>query len=209
MLTIVTWLWGTKYSTQWTNKLADAIERNLSERFEFVVIHSVGDPLTKRPGCLVRLRMFDPQWQARYGLRERFVCIDLGVVITGKIDYLFDRPEPFVILQGGNATNPCPYNCGLMMLTPGYRPDVWETFSLEAARKIPWFAFPDDQSWIYHKIPNAAGWHVGPDSGIWSFKKRNWPPGEDLPSDARMVVFPGSRKPDQFTHLPWVRMHWQ
>jgi hypothetical protein len=137
------------------------------------------------------------------------VSIDLGVVITGALDPLFDRPEKFVILAGGNASNPCPYNCGLMMIEPGTYPEIWQLFSLDAARNVPWYAFPDDQSWIYHKLPHAAVWNVGPQSGVWSFKKRNWPPGDELPEGARLVVFPGSRKPQQFMHLPWVRDHWR
>jgi hypothetical protein len=64
------------------------------------------------PGCFARSALFDPEWQARHGIEpgDRFVCLDLDLIVTGPLDGLFDRPEPFAILQGVNASNPCPYN---------------------------------------------------------------------------------------------------
>ncbi len=81
--------------------------------------------------------------------------------------------------------------------------------ALEAAAKVPFYEFPDDQGWIWHKLPRAAGWLAGPTSGIYGFKKPGWPPGDNLPADARLVAFPGARDPSQFTHLPWVRKYWR
>jgi len=139
---------------------------------------------------------------------DRIVCMDLDLIITGSLDPLFDRPEPFVILQGANSVNPCPYNGSMWMVKAEYRPDVWSDFTLDAATAVPWYAFPDDQSWFAHKLPNAAGWRAGPQSGAYAFKKPGWPKGDGLPADARLVAFPGFRDPSQFTHLPWVRDHW-
>jgi hypothetical protein len=84
--------------------------------------------------------------------------MDLDLVVTGPLDALFDRPEPFVILQGVNAVNPCPFNGSLWMLEAGYRPDVWHEFSPELAAKVPFHEFPDDQAWLADMIPDAAGW---------------------------------------------------
>lgn len=95
------------------------------------------------------------------------------------------------------------------MLRAGYRPDVWSDFSLGAADKIPRYRFADDQGWFAHKMPAAAGWQVGPRSGVYAFKKPAWPQGDDLPSDARMVVFPGWRDPSKFMGLPWVKENWR
>jgi hypothetical protein len=94
------------------------------------------------------------------------------------------------------------------MLRAGAHPEVWLDFSLDAARKVPYYAFPDDQGWIWHKLPNAEGWRCGPESGIWSFRKRGWPKDDKLPEGARIVAFPGSRDPSMFTHLDWMKEHW-
>ena len=161
-------------------------------------------------GCFARLRMFDPEWQRLTDIEpgDRVVSIDLDAIITGPLDALFSGAQNFMILTGANAANPCPYNGSVWMLRAGYRPDVWSDFSLEAAGKVPFYEFPDDQGWLAHKIPDEVGWRVGSRSGIYAFQKKEWPGGTDLPNDARMVVFFGWRDPKKFEHLDWVRRHW-
>ncbi len=114
-----------------------------------------------------------------------------------------------------------------MMLTPGVHPQVWRDFSLASVSAVTHYEYPDDQAWIAHKVPAAAGWRAGPSSGLYAFMKPGWPKGrtgirqwltrtkaqdspggESLPPDARLVVFPGFRDPSQFVHLTWVQRHW-
>lgn len=227
MLHVVTWWWGTKYDAHYVERLRNGLRRHLRQPYRLLCM---ADRLLDRPvidglgyrqildyellaekGCFARLRMFDQQWQFSRDIApdDRMVCIDLDCVITGDLDPLFLRPDPFVILTGANAVNPCPFNGSLWMLRAGYRPDVWGDFSLEAAAKIPFYAFPDDQSWFAHKIPDASAWQVGPRSGVYAFKKPGWPDGDALPKDARLVAFPGWRDPSKFGHLSWVKEHWR
>lgn len=222
-LSIVTWHWGDKYSVGYIEKLAAGLKRHMAEPYELICfsenpidvdgienypIHFEDLYLTKVQGCFVRLRLFDPAFQASYQLGDRIVCIDLDAVVCGALYPLFHRPEPFMILQGANAQNPCPYNGSVWMLRAGYRPDVWSDFTLEKARRVPFHEFPDDQGWFADKIPNAPGWRAGAASGVYAFKKPGWPSGDALPKDARMVVFPGYRDPAHFVDLPWVQYHW-
>ena len=227
MLAVTTWLWGKKYSAEDVEKLSSSVMRNLNEAHVFicfsdqpmsipgvevVLIPESDMYLTTLPGCFVRLRMFDPAFQvdviARGRKIDRFVNLDLDTVVTGGLDRVFLRREPFVILQGANSMNPCPY-CGAMMLVRlGAHPRLWSEFTLEAAMKAPHFEFPDDQGWIAHKIKNAAGWKTGTD-GVYAFCKPGWPPGYDLPSDACIVNFNGWRSPKLFSHLHWVKEHWR
>ena len=228
-LTICTWFWGGKYSVDYVHRLARGLKRHLKQPYRFIVVTDdvmgnglasvinepahgawpIADPeLMKMPGCFARLRMFDPAWQAEYRIEGRLACIDLDCVVTGDLDPVFLRPEPFMILQGANASNPCPYNGSLWMLRAGYRPDVWTDFSLEAAQAAPHYEFPDDQAWLAHKIPGEAGWKAGAQSGVYAFMKPGWTNGYELPKGARLVCFPGRRDPNQFKHLPWVKEHW-
>ena len=205
-------MWGKKFSHDHVNKLRKGIERNLKQPYHWRVFHPEARDvhLTKIPGCFARLRAFDPAWQARNGIEDRLVTIDLDTVITGPLDPLFDRDESFVIMQGANAVNPCPFNGALQMLCPGAHPEVWRDFSVEAAKKAPFYSFPDDQGWIWHKIPDAAGWKVGPEHGIYVFRKRGWPVGNEtkLPDGAKLVTFINS-DPSQLLHLDWVRDNWK
>ena len=212
MLWITTWRWMSKYPGHYVERLKSGIARNLKQECKFAVFapYEEDEYLTKIPGCFCRLRMFDRKWQEVHGIEEgdRIVLVDLDVVITGPLDELFDRDEDFVILQGANAANPCPYNGSLQMLRAGKHEDVWKDFSLKNAGMVPHYEFPDDQAWLAARIPNAAGWKAGPESGVYAFQKPGWPKGDELPKDARLVAFPGWRDPSKFRNLAWVQRHW-
>lgn len=211
-LHLCTWRWGAKYGSEYVERLEAGLRRHLKQPYRFGVFspQAEDEHLTMIKGCFARLRMFDPEWQQKNGMEpgDRIVCIDLDCVITGPLDLLFNRIDNFTILTGANAVNKCPYNGSLWMLRAGYRPDVWSEFSLEAATKIPFHEFPDDQGWFAERMPGVTGWRAGPQSGVYAFHKPGWPLGNDLPHDARMVVFPGWRDPSKFTQLPWVKEHW-
>lgn len=224
-LTILTFWWGDKYPSYYVDRLVAGVRNHLVAPHRFICVHGRGlyppasviavplvDPaFCTIAGCFARLRMFHPPWQRSIGVGpgDRVVWLDLDLIITGALDVLFDRPEPFVILQGANASNPCPYNGSVVMLRGGEHPEVFADFTLEAARAAPSHEFPDDQGWLAHVVPNAAGWKAGASSGIYAYGKPGWPIGRtDLPFDARIVAFPGSRDPRDFVELEWVRRHW-
>lgn len=213
MLIISTWAWGDKYPQHYIDRLQAGVARHLKQPHEFRVFHPEPEDmhLTEIPGCFCRLRAFDPAWQTKQGINrgDRLVCLDLDLIVTGGLDPLFDQPHPFVIFAGPNTSNPLRFNGSVWMLRAGYRPDVWTDFSVDAAKAARHFTFPDDQSWMEHKLSHEATWEVGPDSQIWAFKKRRWPPGDDLPKGARIVAFPGWRDPSNVAGLPWVKEHWR
>jgi hypothetical protein len=220
----ITWLWGTKYSAEDIAKLAQGVVRNYPAGFRFVAFTdqelALPDWVERKPipdadligrGCFCRLRMFDPAWQRANGFDDRIVSLDLDVVPVARMDRLFEANKDFLILRGVNAVNPNPFNCSVMMLRAGAHPEVWSDFSLDKAKQIPFHEFPDDQGWIWHKLPNADTWRAGGESGIYGFQKPGWPTaiGRGLPSDARIVAFIGWRKPEMFSDFPWVVKHWR
>jgi hypothetical protein len=225
MLIVTTWLWGERFTPDDVRKLRAGVARNLREphlfvcftdcRFEIDGVYAfpiLDLGLTQIPGCFARLRLFDPEIQNLLfpvaDPTNRIVNIDLDSIITGPLDCLFGGYQDFIILQGANLANPCPYNGALWMLRPGVHPEVWREFSPAVASTIAHHEFPDDQGWLWHKVPNAAGWPVGAASGVYVFNKRGWPPGDMLPAGARVVTFV-RHSPDEFVRLPWVRKHWR
>jgi hypothetical protein len=204
------WAWGAKYPDHYRRRLEASVARNFSGEYRFHVWTPRAEDrhLTKVQGCFARLRAFSPEWQAEQGIApgDLIVNLDLDLIVTGPLDGLFDPAADFTILQGVNATNPCPYNGSVWALRAGYRPDVWSDFTLDAAARVPFYAFPDDQAWFADRMPGAAA--IGPAQGVYAFKKPGWPRGVDLPDGARIVAFPGHRDPAQFTWVPWVAEAW-
>ena len=210
MLTVITWLWGERYSGHYVDRLRNGVARHLKQEHRFFVCRPPAEDryLTQIPGCLARLRTFDPAWQARNGIKpgDRIVCLDLDLVVTGGLDEIFNCTDYFAILQGVHTANPCPYNGSVWMLRAGYRPDVWSHFTVENAAAVPFYLFPEDQAWFAAKMPGAGA--LGPAQGVYAYGKPGWPKGNALPAGARIVAFPGHRDPAHFAHLDWVRKHW-
>lgn len=210
-LNICVWRWGSKYPGHYVERLKAGLARHLKREYRFCVFapEEEDEYLTKVPGCFVRLRMFDPAWQEKNKMEGRIVSLDLDTVITGPLDPLFDIGDEFAILLNANSSNPGRYNGSIFSFMAGYRPDVWSDFSLKAASRIKFDAYPDDQAWLEHECPDAKNWEVGPASGIYAFQKKRWVTGDKLPSDARIVAFPGWRDPERFKHLDWVKANWR
>lgn len=223
MLHVITHLWGDKYGEHYVRRLNGALKRNIKQPFRFLCLTDrkrtlpaieqaeIADRiLLAIPGCFARLRVFDARWQQSHGIRpgERIVSIDLDAVVTACLDPLFDKADGFAILQDINTTNPCPYNGSLWTFKAGTHGDVWSDFSVTAANeKTRIHAFADDQGWFEYKIPGAIAFT--PTDGVYGFKKRGWPAGDDLPQGARLVAFPGWRDPSKVEHLGWVKGHWR
>lgn len=209
-LTVCTWIWGQKYGGHYIARLEYGVRRNLAPPYRFLVLHPHAGDEWLLDGCLARLRLFDPGFQALNGIApgERIVVLDLDIVVTGRLDELFDREESLVILAGANAANPCPFNGSVMLMRAGTNVELWSELNADALQLVPRYEFVDDQGWMHYKRPDAATWNVGPSSGIYAFRKPGWPKNDELPADARMVCFPGRRDPSQFVHIPWIAKHW-
>lgn len=161
----------------------------------------------RNPSCYRRLKLFSPE--ARYLIGPRFVALDLDVVITADVAPVFDRPEDFVIW--GDTHPQTFYNGGLMLMTAGARPQVWETFDPKASplRTKRSGAFGSDQAWISYCLgPNEKKWTIK--DGVYSWRNHLKRRGGMLPPDARVVLWHGSQDPwREGQGIAWVREHYQ
>lgn len=162
----------------------------------------------RNPSCYRRLKLFSAE--ARDLVGERFVCIDLDVVITGDLRPLYDRTEDFVIW--GDTHPRTFYNGSMWMMTAGARRQVWDDFDPVRSPMTSKAAghFGSDQGWISHRLgPKEATW--GRADGVYSFRVHIAPNGGALPDNARVVVFHGKIDPwhrDAQRHA-WVRENWR
>lgn len=255
VLTILCWKWAgntmgerVEYTADHVNRLASMLKRHLARPYELACV--TDDPrgiredvriiparefwacqkshqLMAMEKCYRRLKLFDPL--AAEWFTGRVVSIDLDVVITGSIDPLFERSEPFVIWG-----DPCLDNtyCGsLFMLEPGALSYVWADFDAETAlmlRKTHGL-IGSDQAWLSHVVPDASRWTKR--DGVYSFRmdiKSQFVQRQHilrrqmgravaerdggLLKDARIVFFHGLDDPSQihlYARHNWIKEHWQ
>lgn len=236
MLHIITWKWTQEhyrvpYSAAHVNTLARAVTRNLKQPHRLTCITDdprnvevptfplwpdCGEMLNMSgahlPSCYRRLKLFDPATQAALGVKpgERVLSLDLDVLVTGRLDPLFDRPESFVGWHVvGIQHNPV-YNGSIWMLRAGQNVGVWSEFNPATSPQTTIAAgyFGSDQGWLSYRLIGAGGgW--GRAEGVTSFPREA---RRGVPSGARIVCFHGRRKPwEQGTwdNSPWVKRAWQ
>lgn len=147
-----------------------------------------------------KLVLFSPM--ARRLVGERFLFLDLDVLLVDDLAPLVDRPEDFVIWRdpGRNAT----YNTSVMLMSAGARPAVWGSFDVRMADRATRRLTGSDQAWVTLVLGEEATW--GPENGVLSCK---WECPEGPPDHARILVFHGKPKPWGRDAPAWARELWQ
>lgn len=234
-LTIVTWRWTPRpgyrstFGPETVNVLKKMVDRHYPDPHRFVCV--TDDPAGidpgveilppwndfvdvpsphggKNPSCYRRLRMFHPEIGKVFG--DRFVSMDLDVVITSDLRPLWNRTEDFV---AWGDTNPQPgshYNGSMILMRAGSRPQVWNRFDpatspQESLRARCWGS---DQGWISYVLGGGeAKW--GKHDGVYSFRN-DLQKRPDLPANCRIVMWHGQHDPwSAFaSRYPWVKTHY-
>jgi hypothetical protein len=138
----------------------------------------------------------------------RFACVDLDCVITGNVDRIFSRTDPFII----NRYGPCrknnqKYNGSFFMMDAGVHDQVWSTFDVVSSPAIIHDLYlknqvvGSDQAWVSYLIESPST--VGTKDGIYDARIIK----NVLPKDASIVFFPGPRDPTQNAYT-WVKDHY-
>lgn len=248
VISVVTFKWRptgryrSEFSAEQVNILRRMVARHYSDSHQFICV--TDDPtgldpevkvvplwddyaeipnpsFTGGPSCYRRLKVFSRGIGEVLG--ERFVCLDLDMLITGDLRPLLNRTEDFIAWKNPNPL--WPYNGSMFMLTAGTRPEVWESFDPETSPAISHAAKckGSDQGWMSYVLGKGeATW--GPEDGVWSYQDeivgrrrilrgRFINPGVGmLPKNAKVIVFhgpvdPWSRAARVLT--PWVKEHYR
>lgn len=184
------------------------------------------------PSCYRRLKVFSEWFES--SVTDRFVVLDLDVVITGALSPLWDRDEPFLIWRPNHPG--IPICASMFMLRPGAHREIWTQFDDILSPKLTSAAGfrGSDQAWIRYCIgDDAPGW--GPADGVYGLKddiakgkrgrqvvvslpsnlehlRKPQPVWGALPENARIVMFPG--QPDPWSpgaqaDFPWIAQHYR
>lgn len=136
------------------------------------------------PNCWKRLYAFSKD--AKYLFGDRFMSIDLDVVIMDGITDIVTTKEPFKILQGVKN----PYNGSIWIKDADAHNEVWDTFDPKTSPiEAKETGVGSDQAWIATVIKDAPKWTR--DNGIFQFMS-------GYPRDykgVKMIFFAGSIKP--------------
>lgn len=163
------------------------------------------------PACYRRLKAFSKEMKQLLG--ERFISIDLDVVITGDISDILHRKEDFVIW--GATMRKTPYNGSLWMMTAGAREKVWTGFNdnpekaISRARGAGFYG--SDQAWMCYSLgPKEATWNES--HGVYSYRMHVKNNGGKMPNNARIVFFEGHYdpwNPVTQAQCPWIADHYK
>lgn len=224
MIRVLTWLWSqpdgrSRYTAQHVNIWAAMVRRNLTMPHTIACVTDMPEGIDRhveiiepprdfedwriptwgkdKPQCLRRIAMFAPDAAKTFG--ERFVCMDLDVVIHGALDPMFETDATFKIAVGTGRGRP--YNGSMMLITAGARPQVYERFTPEAAAEAGQRFIGSDQAWISHCLPGEATWGQPDGLEYWTSWRRN-------PKRSRLTFFPGAMKPWEVQD-PFMRSHYR
>lgn len=149
-----------------------------------------------RPSCYRRIAMFRPDAAEIFG--ERFVCMDLDVVVGANVDAILSRPEDFIINSPSDIGPRRLYNGSIMMMTAGSRAQVYEEFTPEKAEVASRRYIGSDQAWIAYALgAGEAMWTPADGVTRWGL------------SPAPMMFFPGHIKPWDVLSHEWVGAHYR
>lgn len=238
MITVICWKWQphagyrSTYPPETVNVLRDMVRRHYPHPHRFVCVTDQPQGIdrdveiipawndfahvpsphggTKNPSCYRRLRLFHPDAAQWFG--DRFVSLDLDMVITGDLTPLWNRTEDVVFWGDTNPQPASHYNGSMMLIRAGSRPHVWSRFDpkVSPSLSLKAKAWGSDQGWISYCLGGKEAKWTRSD-GVYSF--RNDLKGHPkLPDNARVVVFHGRFDPwqhDVQKRWPWVKAHYR
>lgn len=231
MIKVLTWLWRapqcrTQYTADHVNIWADMVRRNITMDHTIACVTDMSEgidpsveiiPLPQdfvdvriptwgenAPQCLRRLAMYAPNASDTFG--ERFVSMDLDVIICGNLDPLFDVPEDFKIYKGTSRKRP--YNGSMQLLTAGARSQVYTEFTPTKAAEAGRRYIGSDQAWISHCLGDGeATWDLSDGVAWWGNRHVS------RETERRMMFFPGHFKPWDAPYSSaeskWAKAHYR
>lgn len=235
-ITFICWKWRppigyrSKFSPATVNTLRSMLERHYQGPHELVCVTDdpVGiDPKVRiiplwsdhanvpsphgrgYPSCYRRLKIFSKDAGAMFG--ERFVSIDLDVVIVSDITELFNHDLEFKMY--GDTAKGTPYNGSLIQLKAGARSQVWEMFDprTSPAQSLRLKYIGSDQGWIGACLGPREAKFTRAD-GVFSYRNEIAPKGGALPPTAKIVIMHGHVdpwQPDMQRRHKWIVEHYR
>ncbi len=203
--------------------LRDMVKKHLPIEHEFIcvsdrMIEGVTtiplDYTMHIPGTrFAKLMMYRPDGRLS---GKRILYLDLDCVIVDSIDPIADRDEDLVLWRNPNfpAKRRARYNTSIILHRTGTRTDLHTKFNkAHHPQYLRGKVGGTDQAWISYMCDEVTEAHWTNKQGVYGAGRLRdivAGVGTELPKNARIVFFPGSREPGmaktQALH-PWIREH--
>ena len=190
--------WGTKYPLEYVNKLNSMVKRHSNAELLCLSDTPEGKDcevmmLEKGfEGWWNKIQLFNPNFLKG----ERFLYLDLDVVITDDISSILERTEKFVTIKDWIYNT---YNSSAMLMTGGEHGHVYDLFVKDKEKAMA--SCPQgDQQWITNYVA-ADLFHDGDFASFRMSACESEPKG-------RIVVFHGKPDPHEVKGT-WVQKEWR
>jgi len=207
---------GTKYNSEYVNKLFRGISRNTSKEFLFTCYTDNTADIDGKIRC-DKLPLERNDWFAKIGLynkelyneEHQIFYFDLDTVITGNLDEIFEYEGDFMLLRDFYRRNG--YGSGLMSWRP---PAVHHMYQNYRGQRSP----HGDQGWCEQQYPNADIWQEKYPEKIISYKvhvkgkgaiRPGWTNHPGSLQTASIVCFHGRPNPHDIATADWMKEHWK
>ena len=212
--TIVCLKYGTKYSSDYVNKLYQMVLRHCNYDYKFVCLTDNPTGLNSNihtillntyddiQGWWYKTFLFDPS----YGLEGSILFIDLDVVIFSNIDKFFNyEPDNFCISRGFRKDNRNGMNSSCFRFNAGTHKFLYDDFMNDRTNIMK--RLQGDQDWIQEKMTDFFFW---PDKWLMSYKWDMVDKNKDVKYDSStsIAVFHGEPKPHELKTL-WIKENWR
>lgn len=150
------------------------------------------------PSCYRRLKLYDPETQAKLGIKEgdRIISLDLDSIICNSLVPTLLRKERFLGWQLPGTYHPKVFNGSFQMFTAGDLSHIWTEFDPETSPAEAFAAkfLGSDQSWISYKLVAQEGCD-GVDYPVFASYPKHVKALAHFRKDTAIVFFHGKRKP--------------
>jgi hypothetical protein len=236
MATVLCMKWGSRYGSDYVNRLYSMVRRNLTLSHRFICLTDDAQDIRPEVECRALPELtLAPEWERSpwrklscfapelRDLEGPVLFLDLDVVIIDNIDCFFEHPGAFCIIENWTQRGRGIGNSSVYRYRAGAHGEVFVRFRGQAAQVV--HSYPNSQTFLSRSVPELTFW---PASWCRSFK-HDCLPGRLLrrlrpaaiPEGAKIIVFHGQPKPPdamrgvwpepgrRLCPTPWVADHWR
>ena len=211
MQTVICMKWGTRYSSDFVNRLHSAIQRNTNRETQLVCLTDDPSGIYENVRCeaIPEINLPDglisTPWrklvlwkEGLVGLKGDVLFLDLDLVITGNLDDMFDfEPGRFCVIENWTQLGKGIGNTSCFRWNVGSHSHIFDKIETERDRILSTYRI--EQVYISREVEDMVFW---PNLWCASFKHSllpKWPmnfiKAPELPRSTKIVAFTG--KPDQ------------